>query len=116
MIHLVSWLWSPVAGLLSLVFLMMSWAGVVAFFFGLVGVARGRCRWWAGPFYLGLGIIASLLFHGILRLSDWIMQPDWFSTTLFWSAIAIGGLNLPKFGAEYIRDLWRATNSQRPTQ
>jgi hypothetical protein len=77
---LLSWAWSVVAGISSVIFLVIALGGVIATAFAVIGLLRGRCRWYAAVMYLFCIAIGFFLFRGVLWISEKIAQPDTVST------------------------------------
>lgn len=110
MASLVSWIWSPLSGVLSVIFLIISWGALISVVFAVIGAARRRCRWWLIPVYLAVSAVASLLFRSLFWISDHIAQGDVPSTALFWGAVLVAGFGGIGQGLSLLRETWRATN------
>ena len=77
---LLSWAWSVVAGISSVIFLVIALGGVIATAFAVIGLLRGRCRRYAAVMYLFCIAIGFFLFRGVLWISEKIAQPDTIRT------------------------------------
>lgn len=113
MAYILSWIWNPFMGLLSLVFLFMAWGAVPATVLAIIGVIRRRCRWWAILMYAVLVPICALLFKGVMWLAPIFSQDDNLSTALFWTPILFGCLGAIGALPKLLREVWRVTNGQR---
>ncbi len=111
---LVSWMWSFFAGVLATSFLLMAWGAVPATVFAIVGAWRGRCPKYTILMYFVLIPICILLFKAVFWISDYIMQPDIVSTTIFWGTMfiaAIGALFIE--APRLLKQVWRLTNAAK---
>ena len=54
----------------------------------VIGLLRGRCRWYAIVMYLFCIATGSFLFRGVLWISEKIAQSDTISNGLFWTSAA----------------------------
>ena len=59
-----------------MIFLVIALGGVIATAFAVIGLLRGRCRWYAAVMYLFCIAIGFFLFRGVLWISEKIAQPD----------------------------------------
>lgn len=108
---LLSWIWSPLAGSLTVICLVISWGALISTLFGIVGAIRRRCEWKVIPTYVMICVVGSLGFRAVFWLSDRIAQPDSFSTLLFWGAVLVTGLGGISQGFVLLRETWSTTNS-----
>lgn len=112
MTYLISWVWSFFAGVLSVSFLLMAWGAIPATVLAIIGVFRGRCPKYAILMYLVLIPICAFLFKAVFWVSDYLMQPDDISTTIFWGSTIICGIGaLYKEAPRLMKEVWRLTNS-----
>ena len=107
---LISWVWSFVAGMLSVISMIVGWGALISTIFAVIGVIRGRCKWSAIPIYLLVCIVASLLFRSLFWVSDQIARPDVVSTALFWTSTVLSGIGGLKYGFQMLKETWSTTN------
>ena len=105
-----SYLWSPISGILSVIFLVVSWGSIFGMLFAIIGIIRKRCPWYAIFIFLAVGIIALLLFKGVFWVSDRIITSDGLITVLFWVSVGIFGLGSLVSFPQLLKELWRSTN------
>lgn len=104
------------AGLLSVIFLVIAWGGVAGTIFAIIGVVRKKFSAWGILMYMVLIPIGSLLFRGVFWVSGHLAQDDTVSTALFWGTAFITGAGaIFKEGPRLLRDLWQRTNGDRYT-
>lgn len=107
---LISWVWSFAAGMLSAISMVVSWGAFISVIFAVIGVIRGRCKWYTIPIYLLVCIVASLLFRSLFWVSDRIARPDVVSTALFWTSTFLAGMGGLKYGFQMLKETWVTTN------
>jgi len=107
---IISWIWAPLIGFLSIVFLVLAWGGLFGTIFAIIGMVRKRARWWAVPLYFSLSVIFSVLFRAVFWLSDRVMTSDVISTGLVWGTIIITGLGALFEMPKLLKELWKLTN------
>ena len=108
---LISWIWCPISGFLSIVLLVISWGSVFGILFAIIGFFRKRTPFYTFILYFTVGIVSSFLFRGIFWISDRIATPDGISTLLFWLAVGIFGLAGLTYFPRLLAQLWQSTNS-----
>ena len=105
-----SYLWSPISGILSVIFLVVSWGSIFGVLFAIIGIIRKRCPWYAVFIFIAVGVIASLLFRAVFWLSDRIITSDGLVTLLFWVSVGLFGLGGLVSFPQLLKELWRSTN------
>lgn len=110
MASLLSWIWSPLAGMLTVICLVVSWGALISVLFAIIGVTRRRCGWKVIPIYVAVCIIGSLGFQAVFWISDRIARGDTFSTVLFWGAVFLAGFGALGQGFSLLRETWSTTN------
>lgn len=108
----ISWVWSFIAGIVSVILLVVAWGALISVFFAIIGKFRGRCKWSPIFIYLLVSIVASLVFRSIFWVSDRLMKPDTLSTVLFWGSIFIAVLGAIKEVPRLLKETWVATNGK----
>jgi len=108
-----SWVWSLIAGFLSVLFLALSCGALISTAFAVIGMLRRRCNWKPALVYLAVSIVTALFFRSLLWVSDSLARNDSVSTALFWGAVLITGLGVPTQGLSLLRETWTATNASR---
>jgi hypothetical protein len=110
--YVISWIWSFIAGGLSVGFLLIALGAIAATVLAIIGVFRGRCPKSAIFIYLVLVPICALLYRVVFWVSDYLMQPDTISTAIFWGSAAIACIRaLFKEAPRLMKEVWRMTNS-----
>jgi hypothetical protein len=109
---LISWAWSFIAGLLSMILLVVAWGSLISVVFAIIGVLRGRSKVTPILIYLLVCVVASLLFRSIFWVSDRLMKPDTLSTALFWGSIFIAVLGAIKEVPRMLKETWQTTNGK----
>jgi len=110
---ILSWAWSAVAGIASVIFLTIALGGVIATTLAVIGIFRGRCRWYAVVMYLCCVAIGSFLFRGVFWISEEIAQPDTISTGLFWANAAVCAIEALSISPKLIAQVWQLTNTPK---
>lgn len=110
MTYVISWLWSPVAGMMSVISLVVSWGALISVVFAMIGLIRRRCRWTVLPTYLLISLVGTFFFRAVFWISDRIAYGDTVSTVLFWGAVLTTGLGALGQGVGLLRQTWAATN------
>jgi hypothetical protein len=112
MAYVISWIWSFIAGGLSVGFLLIALGAIAATVLAIIGVFRGRCPKYAIFIYLVLIPICALLYRVVFWVSDYLMQPDTISTAIFWGSAALACIRaLFKEAPRLMKEVWRMTNS-----
>ncbi len=113
--YVIAWMWSFLAGALSISFLLMAWGAVAATILAIIGAFRGRCPKFIILLYAALVPICGFLFKAVFWISTRIAMPDLMSAMLFWSSTAIAGLSaLFGIGPALINNIWLLTNGRNP--
>lgn len=106
----ISWLWSFIAGFLSVLLLVFALGALLSIFFAIIGLVRGRCKVASIFIYLLVCVVSSLLFQSIFWVSDRLMKLDVLSTAWFWASVFIAAPGAIKEISRVLKETWGITN------
>ena len=106
----VSWVWSPLAGILCAVLTVVFAGGAIHLAFSSIGALRKRSAWCGSQATVVGMLVVVAIGHGVSWISGMLRQGDTVSGALFWAAvIALLAASVPS-GVEYVRETWNETN------